>query len=110
MTNLMVGGYPRDELWRLWSALFVLAAALGFGAGAIGAQRRREVAEGRALSARRRAACGGSDRCILLVVVLLWLGQSFEALVARRRHLRGRRSLQRDRQADAAAALSATFP
>ena len=80
MTNLMVGSYPRDELWRLWAALFVLAAALGFGAGAIGAQRRREVAEGRA----RPLAQGGVRRLgpiILLVVVLLWLGQSFEAVV-----------------------------
>jgi general L-amino acid transport system permease protein len=80
ITNLMVGSYPRDELWRLWAALFVLAAALGFGAGAIGAQRRREVAEGRA----RPLAQGGVRRLgpvILLVVVLLWLGQSFEALV-----------------------------
>ena len=42
MTNLMVGSYPRDEIWRLWAALFVLAAFLGFGTGAIGAQRRRE--------------------------------------------------------------------
>ena len=76
----MVGSYPRDEIWRLWAALFVLAAALGFGAGAIGAQRRREVAEGRA----RPLAQGGLRRLgpiILLVVVLLWLGQSFEALV-----------------------------
>ena len=80
ITNLMVGSYPRDELWRLWAALFVLAAALGFGAGAIGAQRRREVAEGRA----RPLAQGGVRRLgpiILLVVVLLWFAQSFEALV-----------------------------
>ena len=80
ITNLMVGGFPRDELWRIWVALFVLAAALGFGASAIGAQRRREVAEGRA----RPLAKGGVRRLgpvILLVAVLLWFAQSFEALV-----------------------------
>jgi general L-amino acid transport system permease protein len=80
ITNLMVGGYPRDELWRIWAALFVLAAALGFGAGAIGVQRRREIAEGRAYPVGK----GGLRRLgplILLVVVLLWFAQSFEALV-----------------------------
>src|SRR5688500_8015866 len=80
ITNLMVGGYPRDELWRIWAALFILAAALGFGAGAIGMQRRREIAEGRAYPVGK----GGLRRLgplILLVVVLLWFAQSFEALV-----------------------------
>ena len=80
ITNLMVGGFPRDELWRLWAALFVLAAALGFGAGAIGVQRRREVAEGRA----RPMAKGGLRRLgplILLVAVLLWFAGSLEALL-----------------------------
>jgi len=80
ITNLMVGGYPRDELWRIWAALFVLATALGFGAGAIGVQRRREIAEGRAYPVGK----GGLRRLgplILLVVVLLWFAQSLEALV-----------------------------
>ena len=80
ITNLMVGGYPREELWRIWAALFVLAAALGFGAGAIGVQRRREIAEGRAYPVGK----GGLRRLgplLLLVVVLLWFARSFEALV-----------------------------
>jgi general L-amino acid transport system permease protein len=80
ITNLMVGAYPRDELWRLWAALFVLAAFLGWGAGAIGMQRRREVAEGRA----RPIPKGGVRRLvpvILLVVVLLWFAQSLQAVV-----------------------------
>jgi general L-amino acid transport system permease protein len=31
--NLLVFRYPRDELWRLWGALFVLAGGLGLAAG-----------------------------------------------------------------------------
>jgi general L-amino acid transport system permease protein len=80
ITNLMVGGFPRDELWRLWAALFVLAAVLGFGAGAVGMQRRREVAEGRA----RPVGKAGVRRLVplvLLVGVLLWFAGSLEALL-----------------------------
>ncbi len=105
ITNLMVGSYPRDEIWRLWAALFVLAAFLGWGAAAIGMQRRREVAEGRA----RPLAKGGVRRLvpvILLVVVLLWFAQSVQATRPRRRHRRGRGRLQRDRQAHARAPLA----
>ena len=64
---------------RIWPR-FVLAAALGFGAGAIGVQRRREIAEGRAYPVGK----GGLRRLgplLLLVVVLLWFARSFEALV-----------------------------
>jgi general L-amino acid transport system permease protein len=80
ITNLMVGGFPRDQLSRLWGALFVLAAALGFGAGAFGAQRRREVEEGRAVAIPR----GGLRRLgplFLLVGVLLWFAGSFEPVL-----------------------------
>jgi general L-amino acid transport system permease protein len=77
ITNLLVGSFPRDQLSRLWAALFVLAAALGFGAGAFGAQRRREVAEGRAEALPR----GGIRRLVplfLLVAVLLWFSGTLE--------------------------------
>ena len=80
ITNLMVGSFPRDQLPRLWAALFVLAAALGFGAGAFGAQRRREVEEGRAVAIPR----GGLRRLgplFLLVGVLLWFAGSFEPVL-----------------------------
>lgn len=77
ITNLLVGSFPRDQLSRLWAALFVLAAALGFGAGAFGAQRRREVAEGRAV-----ALPGGGVRRLaplfLLVAVLVWFSGTLE--------------------------------
>ena len=80
ITNLVVGSFPRDQISRLWAALFVLAAALGFGAGAFGAQRRREVAEGRAVE----IPGGGVRRLMplfLLVAVLLWFSGSLEPVL-----------------------------
>jgi general L-amino acid transport system permease protein len=40
----MIGLYPKDQLWRLWVALYVLAATLGLAAGALGAAARRPEA------------------------------------------------------------------
>jgi general L-amino acid transport system permease protein len=81
LTTLLVGSFPRDELWRLWAALFVLAASLGFGAAAIGAQRRREVAEGRALPAPKGLAIRRLGPLVVLVGVLLWFGGSVDSLL-----------------------------
>jgi general L-amino acid transport system permease protein len=81
LTTLLVGSYPRDELWRIWAALFVLAASLGFGAGAIGAQRRREVAEGRAVPAPKGLAVRRLAPLVVLVAVLLWFAGSLEPLL-----------------------------
>jgi general L-amino acid transport system permease protein len=81
LTTLMVGSFPRSELWRVWAALLVLAASLGFGAGAIGAQRRREIAEGRAAPAPRGVALRRLAPVVLLVAVLLWFSGSLRNLV-----------------------------
>jgi general L-amino acid transport system permease protein len=80
ITNLMVSRFPRDELWRVWGALLVLAPSLGFGAGTAAAARRREVAEGRVPAPRERAsALRRAGPVLLLVAVLLWFAQSFQA-------------------------------
>jgi general L-amino acid transport system permease protein len=79
--NFMVFHFPRGEMWRVWSALFVLAAAVGFGAGAAG--RRRALAEeeegapapSRSLLVRRVAPL------LVLVAVLLGFAQSFMATI-----------------------------
>lgn len=44
LTNFMVALYPRDQLWRVWTALFVLVFVIGFriGAGASGRARAGE--------------------------------------------------------------------
>ena len=81
LTTLMVGSFPRGELWRVWAALFVLAASFGFGAGALALRRRREVAEGRATPAPRSLALRRVAPLVVLVAVLLWFSGSLEALV-----------------------------
>lgn len=80
ITNLMVSRFPRDELWRVWAALVVLAASLGFGVGTTGAARRREVEEGRVPAAPERAsALRRAGPPLFLVAVLLWFAQSLQA-------------------------------
>jgi general L-amino acid transport system permease protein len=37
--NLMVFQFPSDQLWRVWAALYVLAATVGFGVGVAGTRR-----------------------------------------------------------------------
>jgi general L-amino acid transport system permease protein len=81
LTTLMIGTFPRDETWRIWASLFVLAASLGFGAGASGARRRREVAEGRAQPAARGVAARRLAPVVLLVAVLLWFSGSLRNLL-----------------------------
>jgi general L-amino acid transport system permease protein len=79
ITNLMVSRFPRDELWRVWGALLVLAASLGLGAGTTAAMRRREVEEGRAISPQRATALRRAGPALVLVSVLLWFAQSLQA-------------------------------
>jgi general L-amino acid transport system permease protein len=79
ITNLMVSRFPRGELWRVWAALAVLAASLGFGAGAAAAARRRELEEGRAAPPARASALRRAGPALLLVAVLLWFAQSLQA-------------------------------
>jgi len=80
ITNFMVFHFPRAELWRVWAALFVLAAAAGLGAGAAGTRREAELQEGRgsAVTGRglvfRRVA-----PLVALVVVLLLAARSLTA-------------------------------
>jgi general L-amino acid transport system permease protein len=81
LTTLLVGSFPRGELWRVWTALFILAASLGFGAGALALRRQREVAEGRAAPAPRGLALRRVAPLVVLVAVLLWFASSVEALV-----------------------------
>jgi general L-amino acid transport system permease protein len=79
LTNLMVSRFPRDELWRVWAALLVLAASLGLGAGTTAAARRREVEEGRGISPQRAIALRRAGPALVLVGALLWFAQSLQA-------------------------------
>jgi general L-amino acid transport system permease protein len=80
LTLLLVYRFPREELWRLWAALYVLSATFGFAAGSAATVRAAEVASGRARKdPGRRLALQRAGPPLLLVVVLLWLGGSLTA-------------------------------
>jgi general L-amino acid transport system permease protein len=76
---LLVFRFPREETWRLWAALGVLAASFGLGAGAAATVRAAEVAEGRAAPAPPYSSLRRVGPLLLLVAVLLVFAQSLTA-------------------------------
>lgn len=80
--NFMVFQFPREQLWRVWAALFVLAASFGFAAGWAARRRADEVEAGRAPAASGRfLAVRRVGPILLLVGVLLGLARSAEATI-----------------------------
>ena len=77
--NFMVFHFPREELWRVWAALFVLAAAVGLGAGTAATKRSLEVDEGRAPATARSLAFRRVAPLVALVAVILAFAQSLSA-------------------------------
>jgi general L-amino acid transport system permease protein len=71
LTNLLVFRFPRDELWRLWAASFVLAASFGIGAGVAARLKREE--EGEVLPVRRSLLTTLRRLGPLLAVVAVFL-------------------------------------
>lgn len=80
MTNLMVFRYPRDELWRLWASMLVLAGTFGLAAGAATTVRRAEMEEGRTRPTTWRLTLRRAGPVLLLVAVLLWFAGSLRAV------------------------------
>jgi len=79
ITNLLVFRFPRDELWRLWLMLYLLAASVGLAAGTADATRAAEVAEGRAEAGSPWLTLRRAGPLLVLVAVLLWFGRSVTA-------------------------------
>ena len=79
ITNFMVFHFPRAELWRAWAALFILAGAAGFAAGAAARKRALEVEEGRAPPASRFLLVRRVAPLLALVAVLLGFAHSLSA-------------------------------
>jgi len=79
VTNILVFRFPRDEFWRLWAALAILAAAFGFGAGAAARARALDVEERRARPAERRLLLRRAGPVLLLVAVFLGFAGSLQA-------------------------------
>jgi len=76
---LMVFRFPREETWRLWAALFILAASFGLGAGAAARARAEAVTEGRGRPASPYMVLRRAGPIVVLLAVLLWFGGSLEA-------------------------------
>jgi general L-amino acid transport system permease protein len=76
LTNLLVFRFPRDEFWRLWAALYLLAAAFGLGAGV--AARVRVVHEGGTKPASRLLTLRRLGPLLAVVIVFLWFAKSLE--------------------------------
>ena len=79
LRNFLVFHFPRGELWRLWGALLVVAAAVGLAAGAAATKRAAEAKEGRAPPPSRYLLGRRIAPLVLLVAVLLLFARSLAA-------------------------------
>ena len=78
LTLYIVGAFPRDQLWRLWLALAILAVAFGLVGGLVGATTREAaIAAGRTTKVSRwdRAARLGPP--MMLLATLLGFARTF---------------------------------
>ncbi|HEV3407172.1 MAG TPA: amino acid ABC transporter permease, partial [Gaiellaceae bacterium] len=78
---LMVFRFPREETWRLWAALFILAASFGLGAGAAARARAEAVTEGRGRPTSPYMVLRRAGPIAVLLAVLLWFGGSLAATI-----------------------------
>lgn len=77
---LLVFRFPSEELWRVWTAMFVLAATFGIAAGAAARARADEIAAGRAQRLGGRfLALRRTGPVVVLVAILLLLAGSVGA-------------------------------
>ncbi|MGI8607024.1 MAG: amino acid ABC transporter permease [Gaiellaceae bacterium] len=79
VTNILVFRFPREEFWRLWAALYVLAVATGLGAGAAARARAEQAREGLIRPPSARLALRRAGPFLVLVAVLLALAGSLQA-------------------------------
>lgn len=80
LTNLLVFRFPRDELWRVWTALFILAATFGVAAGSAARARDQAVEEGR-VQPSGRMTLQRFGPLLALVAVLLYLAGTLSAFL-----------------------------
>ena len=76
VTNLLVFDFPRDEIWRLWVALYVLAGAIGLGAGIAVRSARDDPRQERPGSSPRLLTLRRLGPLIAVVAVFLWFARS----------------------------------
>ena len=80
VANLLVFRFPRDELWRPWTATYILAATGGFALGVTARLRARQVEEGRARQVAQTALWRRALPAVVLVGVLLWFGGTLKGV------------------------------
>jgi general L-amino acid transport system permease protein len=78
LTNLLVFRFPREEVWRLWAALYVLAASFGIAAGIAARGRRVEGEDARPGRRSPLVTLRRLGPLIAVVVVFLWFAKSAE--------------------------------
>jgi general L-amino acid transport system permease protein len=72
LTLYVVGGFPRDQLWRLWMAGAILAVSFGLLGGVIGATAREAaIAAGRPTKVRTQDRIARLGPPIMLLLVML---------------------------------------
>jgi general L-amino acid transport system permease protein len=72
LTLYMIGGFQRDQLWRLWMAAAILAVSFGLLGGVIGATAREAaIAAGRPTKVRSQDRVARLGPPMLLLLVLL---------------------------------------
>ena len=81
LTNILVFRFPRDELWRIWTALFILAATFGTAAGMAARARDQAVQEGRVRPQEGQMALRRFGPVLLLVAVLLYFAGTPSAVL-----------------------------
>ena len=79
LRNFLVFRFPRDETWRLWAALYLVAAAFGAGAGVAARRRDEEVREGRAEPPSRLLTLRRLGPLLAVALVFLWFAKSLDA-------------------------------
>ena len=85
LTNFMVGGFPRDQLARLWIAMAIMTLAVTIGAGVTSATAAEAaVAAGRdpSVTVRERLQRAGPPLVLLLVLVVFVRSPSPVVLLA----------------------------
>jgi general L-amino acid transport system permease protein len=82
LTLYIVGAFPRDQLWRLWLSLAILAVVFGLIGGLVGATTREaSIAAGRPLTTTRWDRVARIGPPALLLVSLLGFARTFTPFV-----------------------------
>ena len=82
LTLYIVGAFPRDQLWRLWLSLAILAVVFGLIGGLVGATTREAaIAAGRPLTTTRWDRVARLGPPALLLVSLLGFARTFTPFV-----------------------------